>query len=82
MSLAYDIAGIVLALMLLVSAYTKLTRNQQLVDGLTGLGVPVGIAAAIGLVLYFVGAVEPTCARAITRARPALRVCFLPRLPC
>ncbi|MGW3627121.1 DoxX family protein [Streptomyces sp. NPDC000880] len=81
MSLAYGIAGIVLALMLLVSAYTKLTRNQQVVDGLTGLGVPLGmfpfcceiagaaglligiwwaplgIAAAIGLALYFVGAV-------------------------
>jgi hypothetical protein len=83
MSLAYDIAGIVLALLLLVSAYTKLTRNQQLVDGLTSLGVPLGmfpflaaceiagatglvigiwwaplgVAAAIGVVLYFVGAV-------------------------
>jgi hypothetical protein len=83
MSLAYDIAGIVLALMLLVSAYTKLIRNQQLVDGLTSLGVPLGmfpflaaceiagaaglvigiwwaplgIAAAVGVVLYFVGAV-------------------------
>jgi hypothetical protein len=83
MSLAYDIAGALLALMVLMSAYAKLTRNQQLVDGLTGLGVPLGmfpflaaceiagavglvigiwwaplgIAAAVGLVLYFVGAV-------------------------
>jgi len=83
MSLTYDIAGIVLALMLLISAYPKLTRNQRLVDGLTGLGVPLGmfpflaaceiagaaglvvgiwwvplgIAAGVGLVLYFVGAV-------------------------
>jgi hypothetical protein len=69
--------------MLLISAHTKLTRNQQLVDGLTSLGVPLGmfpfltaceiagaaglvigiwcaplgIAAAVVLVLYFVGAV-------------------------
>jgi hypothetical protein len=83
MSLAYDIVGIALGLMVLLSAYAKLTRNQQLVDGLTGLGVPLGlfpflaaceiagavglvigiwwvplgIAAAVGLVLYFVGAV-------------------------
>jgi hypothetical protein len=83
MSLAYGIVGIALGLMVLFSAYAKLTRNQQLVDGLTGLGVPLGmfpflaaceiagaaglvigiwwaplgIAAAVGLVLYFVGAV-------------------------
>jgi hypothetical protein len=83
MSLAYGIAGIVLALLLLISAYAKLTRSQQIVDSLTGIGVPLGmfpflacceiagaaglvigvwwaplgIAAAVGLVLYFVSAV-------------------------
>jgi hypothetical protein len=83
MSLAYQIVGILLALMLLFSASAKLTRNQKLVDGFTSLGVPpgmlpflaaceiagaaglvigiwwapLGIAAAVGLVLYFIGAV-------------------------
>jgi hypothetical protein len=73
----------VLALMLLASAYAKLTRDKRIVDGLPGLGVPLGllpflatceiagaagllvglwyaplgIAAAIGVVLYFIGAV-------------------------
>jgi hypothetical protein len=83
MSLAYAIVGVLLALAVLVSAASKLTRNKQLVDGLTALGVPLGmfpflaaceiagavglvvglwypplgIAAATGVVLYFVGAV-------------------------
>jgi hypothetical protein len=83
MSIAYAIVGVLVALLLLISAAAKLRRSQQLVDGLTSLGVPLGmfpflaaceiagagglviglwypplgIAAAIGLVLYFVGAV-------------------------
>ena len=83
MSLAYDIVGALLAVMLLLSASAKLTRNKQIVDGLTAIGVPLtmfpflaaceiagaagmvigiwwtplGIAATIGLALYFVGAV-------------------------
>lgn len=83
MFIAYAVIGVLLALMLLASAYAKLTRNKALVDGLTGIGVPLGmfpflasceiagaagvlvglwygplgIAAAIGLVLYFIGAV-------------------------
>jgi hypothetical protein len=83
MFIAYDIVGILLALTLLVSAAAKLRHVPQLVEGLTSLGVPLGlfpflaaceiagasglliglwyaplgIAAAIGLVLYFVGAV-------------------------
>jgi hypothetical protein len=103
MSLAYDIAGIVLALMLLVSAYTKLTRNQQLVDGLTGLGVPLGmfpflaaceiagaaglvigiwwgplgIAAAVGLVLYFVGAVGTHLRKSDYKGTPSPAVLLL-----
>jgi energy-coupling factor transporter transmembrane protein EcfT len=81
-SIAYDIICALLAVLLLVSAYTKSARSQQLVDGLTALGVPLGlfpflaiceiagaaglvigiwyaplgIAAAVGLVLYFIGA--------------------------
>lgn len=83
MSIAYDIIGVLLALALLGSATAKLTRNKQVVDTLTGVGVPLGmfpflagceiagaiglviglwyaplgIAAAIGVVLYFIGAV-------------------------
>jgi hypothetical protein len=83
MFVAYTVIAVLLALALLASAAAKLRRVPQLVDGLTGLGVPLGlfpflaaceiagagglviglwytplgIAAAIGLVLYFVGAV-------------------------
>jgi Flp pilus assembly protein TadB len=81
--IAYAVVGVLLALVLLFSARAKLTRDKRLVDGLTGLGVPLsmfpflatceiagaagllvglgygplGIAAAVGLVLYFIGAV-------------------------
>jgi hypothetical protein len=84
MFIAYAVVGVLLALALLVSAAAKLRRVPQLVDGLTSLGVPLGlfpflaaceiagaggvliglwypplgIAATIGLVLYFVGAVS------------------------
>jgi uncharacterized membrane protein YphA (DoxX/SURF4 family) len=83
MFIAYVVIGIPLALLLLVSARAKLTRDQRIVDGIGGLGVPLamfpflayceiaggaglllgiwyaplGIAAAVGLVLYFIGAV-------------------------
>jgi hypothetical protein len=83
MSIAYDIVGIVFALILLGSGGSKLARTKMIVDTLTGIGVPLsmfpflaaceiagaiglviglwyaplGIAAAIGLVLYFIGAV-------------------------
>jgi Flp pilus assembly protein TadB len=83
MFLAYAIVGILLAVGLLFSASGKLTRNERIVEGLTGIGVPLGmfpflaaceiagaaglviglwyaplgVAAAIGVVLYFVGAV-------------------------
>ncbi|MGH3901395.1 MAG: DoxX family protein [Pseudonocardiaceae bacterium] len=82
MFIAYVIVSIVLALMLAGSAWAKLTRNDQVVTGITGLGVSLrwfpplaacelagavgllvgiafaslGIAAAIGVILYFVGA--------------------------
>jgi uncharacterized membrane protein YphA (DoxX/SURF4 family) len=84
MSIAYDIVGILLALILLASAVGKLTHLTPVVDNLTGLGVPLGMfpylaaceitgaiglviglwypplgtAAALGVVLYFVGAVS------------------------
>lgn len=59
-SIAYDIICVLLAPMLLVSAYTKFSRPQALVDGLTALGVPLAmfpflaaceIAGAAGLVI-------------------------------
>ncbi|MGH3875238.1 MAG: DoxX family protein [Pseudonocardiaceae bacterium] len=82
MFIAYVVVSIVLALMLAGSAWAKLTRVDQVVTGVTGLGVPLrwfpflaacelagtagllvgiavtplGIAAAIGVILYFVGA--------------------------
>jgi len=82
MFIAYIIVSIVLALMLVASAWAKLTRDDRVVTGMTGLGVPLrwfpplaacevagaaglllgiafaplGIAAAIGVILYFVGA--------------------------
>jgi DoxX-like family len=82
MFIAYIIVSIVLALMLAVSAWAKLTRDDRVVTVITGLGVPLrwlpflaacelagavglpvgiafaplGIAAAIGVILYFVGA--------------------------
>ncbi|WP_113700881.1 DoxX family protein [Nonomuraea lactucae] len=83
MFIAYAVVAVLLALVLLASAYAKLTRDKRVVDGLTGVGVPLrlfpvlaaceiagagglliglwyaplGVAAAVGLVLYFVGAV-------------------------
>ncbi|TQF68650.1 DoxX family protein [Rhodococcus spelaei] len=83
MFIAYAVVAVILALAVSGSAYADITRNQKLVEGLTGLGVPeawiprlgvvklagalgllvglaipaIGIAAAIGLILYFVSAV-------------------------
>ena len=83
MFIAYAIVGVLLSLLLLMSASAKLTRNPKVVEGMTAVGVPLsmfpflagaeiagavglivglwiaplGIAAAIGVVLYFVGAV-------------------------
>jgi hypothetical protein len=83
MFVAYAVVGVLLAAALLMSAYTKLTRNERLVQGFAEIGVtvrmfpflaaceiagavgliiglwygPLGIAAAAGVVLYFVGAV-------------------------
>jgi hypothetical protein len=83
MSIAYTVVGILLALLLLLSAYLKLTRNARVVENITSLGVPLGmfpflagceiagalgllvgirypplgLAAAIGVVVYFVLAV-------------------------
>ncbi|MDX6249621.1 MAG: hypothetical protein QOF10_2981 [Kribbellaceae bacterium] len=84
MFVAYAVIAILLAPALIMSAYTKLTRNERVVQTFTGqLGVPLGlypfmaaceiagaagliiglwygplgIAAAVGLVLYFVGAI-------------------------
>ncbi|MFL6112706.1 MAG: DoxX family protein [Catenulispora sp.] len=83
MFIAYAVVASLFALILLLSGYFKLTRNTRIVEGITSLGVPLGmfpflaaceiagalgllagiwfaplgIAAAIGLVLYFVLAV-------------------------
>jgi hypothetical protein len=81
--IAYAVIAVLLALVLLASARAKLTKDKQVVDTLTRIGVPVsmfpflagceiagaggllvglfygplGIAAAAGVVLYFIGAV-------------------------
>jgi DoxX-like family len=81
---AYAIVAVLLAAVLLASAGAKLTRQEAVVTGLTGIGVPlewfprlaaleiaaaiglvvglwvpaIGVAAAIGVVLYFIGAVR------------------------
>ena len=84
MFVAYAILAILLALMLVFSARSKLVKNEQVVEiihskvgvpmtmfpflaaceiaGAIGLLIglvypPVGIAAAIGVALYFIGAV-------------------------
>jgi uncharacterized membrane protein YphA (DoxX/SURF4 family) len=84
MSTVYGVIAVLLAVLLLVSAASKLTRRpKRVVDGFAALGVPrwglpllaaceiagavglvlglwyppLGIAAAIGVVLYFVGAI-------------------------
>ncbi|GIH17103.1 DoxX family protein [Rugosimonospora africana] len=83
MFIAYVVVGSVLALAVLASGYGKLSRKKEIVDGLTGIGVPLGmfpflatceiagglglligiwyaplgIAAAIGVVVFFIGAV-------------------------
>ncbi|MEU0571652.1 DoxX family protein [Nonomuraea sp. NPDC005983] len=60
MFIAYVVVAILLALLLLGSGYAKLTRNKRIVDGLTGIGVPLGlfpflaaceIAGAAGLLI-------------------------------
>jgi len=80
--IAYTVVAIVLGLGLAGSASGKLRKDERIVTGLTGVGVPLswfvplallelagaaglligigwrplGIAAAIGVILYFVGA--------------------------
>jgi hypothetical protein len=92
--IAYTAIAVLLTLALVPSAYAKLTKNKRIVDGLTGIGVPLaifpflasceiagaagllvglwyaplGIAAAIGLTLYFLGTVGATCASGTSRA--------------
>ncbi|CAN5518207.1 hypothetical protein BH24ACT5_BH24ACT5_06730 [soil metagenome] len=84
MFVLYVIVAIVLSLALAVSAAGKLTKMEQVVTMMTGVGVPVswfpmlaaaqlagaaglliglgvaglGIAAAIGIVVYFAGAIS------------------------
>ncbi|SFI90331.1 DoxX family protein [Amycolatopsis sacchari] len=83
MTVAYVAVAVLLSIALVGSGIAKLTRAEQVVTSLTGIGVPLGlfpflatcefagaagllvgiwwpplgIAAAIGVVLYFVGAV-------------------------
>jgi hypothetical protein len=60
MFIAYAVVGSLLALAALASGYGKLSRKKQIVDGLTWLGVPLGmfpflatceIAGAFGLLI-------------------------------
>jgi hypothetical protein len=83
MFIAYAVVAVLLSLVLLMSARAKLTHDPKVTEGITGLGVPLGmfpflaaaeiagaiglivglwiaplgIAAAVGVVLYFIGAV-------------------------
>jgi hypothetical protein len=83
MFVAYAVIAVLLAIGLLPSAWTKLTRDERVVQTFTGLGVPLGlypflaaceiagaaglviglwygplgVAAAAGVALYFVGAI-------------------------
>jgi hypothetical protein len=43
MFIAYAVIGVLLAPVLLISAKTKLSHDKRLVDGLTALGVPLGM---------------------------------------
>jgi len=91
MSLAYEIVGVVFALLNLMSAYGKLARTEQFVDIMPTIGVPLralpylaacqiagavglvigiwwaplGIAAAVGFVAYFLGACGSWTQRAL-----------------
>ncbi|RKN12493.1 DoxX family protein [Streptomyces radicis] len=103
MFIAYVIVGIALALMLTVSGRTKLARDERIVEGITGLGVPlgwfpflaaseiagaiglvvgiwwapIGIAAAIGVTLYFVGAVGAHLRKGDIKGLPPAAVLLL-----
>jgi uncharacterized membrane protein YphA (DoxX/SURF4 family) len=103
MSLAYTIAGAVLALILVGSAFGKLTRAQPVVDSMTTVGVPsrmypflaaceiagalglvagiwikpLGVAAAIGVVLYFLGAVGAHARKSDFKGLPPASVLLL-----
>ncbi|MFE7802442.1 DoxX family protein [Nocardia sp. NPDC057440] len=83
MFVATVIISVVLAVMLSMSAFFKITRRPQFVEGYAAIGVPeswlnplaalllagavglliglwfapVGIAAAVGLILYFLGGI-------------------------
>ncbi|HEX2314515.1 MAG TPA: DoxX family protein [Thermomonospora sp.] len=96
MFIAYAVVAVLLAVVLSVSGYAKLTRMPRLVKELTALGVPLGlfpflaaceiagalgllaglrygplgIAAATGVVLYFVGAVITHLRRSDFRGLP------------
>jgi hypothetical protein len=43
--IAYTVIAVLLTLLLVPSAYAKLAKNKRVVDGLTGIGVPLGIFA-------------------------------------
>ena len=103
MFIAYTVIAVLLTLLLVPSAYAKLTKNKRIVDGLTGIGVPLGIfpflasceiagaagllvglwyaplgiAAAIGLVLYFLGAVGTHLRKQDFKGLPTPLVIFI-----
>jgi hypothetical protein len=100
MSITYAIVGILTALILLLSAYAKLTRNARIVEGMTSIGIPLsmfpflaaceiagalglliglwytplGVAAAIGLVVYFVLAVGAHLRKGDVKGMPSALV--------
>ncbi|MET9130922.1 DoxX family protein [Streptomyces antibioticus] len=66
MSIAYIAVASLIALVLLASGRAKLVKDEKITEGMHKIGVPdswfprlsaLEIAAAIGMVAYFVGAV-------------------------
>ncbi|MEV4108733.1 DoxX family protein [Nonomuraea sp. NPDC049695] len=104
MFIAYAVIAILLAIGLIASGYGKLSRNERIVTGLTGIGVPLGlfpflaaceiagaaglliglwyaplgIAAAVGVVLYFVGALGTHLVKGDFKGMPNALIMFVP----
>ncbi|MER5862030.1 DoxX family protein [Kitasatospora sp. NPDC002040] len=100
MFIAYVVIAVLLSLVLLFSAYSKLTRESSVTESMAKLAVPLGllpflatceiagalgllagiwvtplaVAAAVGVVLYFVGAVGAHLRKADLKGTPPAAV--------